>query len=136
MKVGDSWTADWNDPRHQGNQTSAHFHKTYKVVGWEDVTVPAGTFHALKIEENGIGDGQITTPAMAGSGVVGAPGTATTVTHVQASRRGVVHITTYAAIYYAPEVKHAVKSTEEQYNTSNVMIGRQTEELVSYKAGS
>src|SRR5579875_3393617 len=55
LKVGQSWSADWIDPRRQGNQLSAHFHKDYKVVGWEDVTVPAGTFRALKIEAKGFG---------------------------------------------------------------------------------
>ena len=136
LKVGDSWSADWTDPRQQGAQTSGHFHKTYKVVGWEDVTVAAGVFHALKIEAKGVADAQISLPASAGSAVVAAPGSATTVAHTQAARKGTVHFTTFDTIYYVPEVKYFVKTIEEQYNASDVLARRDTAELVSFKPGS
>lgn len=133
LKVGESWTADWTDPRRQGNQTSAHFHKVYKVVGWQDVTVPAGAFHAIKIEAKGSADANEEIPASGASAVVGAPGSSTAISHVQAARKGVIHMTTYAEIYYVPEIKYLVKSLQEQYNASSVMVSRDTEELVSYK---
>jgi hypothetical protein len=133
LRPGESWTSDWVDPRQQGNQLTAHFKRTYKVVGWEDVTVPAGTFHCLKIEANGTADGEFVVPSVAQATAVGQPGSATGVTHVQQGGRGVRHITTYDAIWYAPELKHMVKSIQEQYNASEVMVERDTEELVSFK---
>ncbi len=136
LKVGDSWSADWTDPRQQGAQTSAHFHTTYKVVGWEDVTVPAGAFHALKIEAKGVADSQVFLPASAGSAAVAAPGSATTVAHTQAARKEVQHVITFGTIYYAPEVKYYVKTIEEQYDASDVLVRSDTEELVSFKPGS
>ena len=42
MKVGSTWEEGYVDPHQQGLQTSAHVQKTYKVIRWEDVTVPAG----------------------------------------------------------------------------------------------
>jgi hypothetical protein len=136
MHVDDDWSAEWTDPRRSGNQISAHFRRTYKVVGWEDVTVPAGTFHALKVEAKGTAEATMVVPSVAGGAVISSPGNATTVTHAQTGGTGVLRITTYSAEYYAPEVKHFVKTVEEQYNSSNVMIERDTHELASFKPGA
>jgi hypothetical protein len=133
MKIGDQWTADWTDPRASGMQRSAHFHRVYKVIGWEDVSVPAGVFHALKIEAEGVGDVQVVVPAVAQSVAAAAPGGTATAAQTQSGGKALVHITTYAAIYYAPEVKHFVKLVEETYNASNIMTERGTEELASFK---
>ena len=136
LEIGKTWTADWTDPRHVGAQLSAHFHRTYKVVGWEDVTVPAGTFHALKVEETGSADGEMLVPSIAQSAAVAEPGSGATVSSVRQGGRGVLHIATYAIIDYAPEVKRAVKTVDEEYDMSDVMTERVTEELVSFKPGS
>jgi hypothetical protein len=133
LQVGKSWTADWVDSRRLGNQVSAHVRGTYKVVGWEDVTVPAGTFHALKIEESGIADADVIVPSVAQSTAVGAPGAATAQSRVQQGGRSQVHVTIYSAIYYAPEVKRPVKTVDEQYNAGGVMTQRHIEEIVSFK---
>ena len=42
MSIGKTWTVDWTDPTRRGDVLSGHAHKTFTVVGWEDVTVPAG----------------------------------------------------------------------------------------------
>jgi hypothetical protein len=136
LRVGDSWTADWTDPRHVGMQLSAHFHRTYKVIGWEDVTVPAGVFHAVKIEENGVGDAQMQVPSVATSAAIGAPGSSTAVSHAQVGGRGVLHQTTYSELYYSPDAKRLVKTVEELYSASNVMSKRDTWEMVSFKPGA
>jgi hypothetical protein len=102
------------------------------VVGWEDVAVPAGTFHALKIESNGASDADVIIPSVSQSTAVGGGGSATAVSQAQAGGRGTAHRTLFSLIYYVPEVKYAVKMVEEQYNDSEVMISRRTEELVSF----
>lgn len=134
LKIGSTWTADYVQPRPQGVQTSAHFHTTYKVVGWEDVSVPAGTFHALKIEGNGAAEGQISTPASAVGGAVVTPSGGTTVAHTERAHSSVIHVITYSAFYYVPEIKYYVKCVEEQYNGDNVRTMRDTDTLVSFKA--
>ncbi len=133
LKVGESWTGDWTDPRHQGNQVSAHFHRSYKVVGWEDVTVPAGTFHALKIESNGVADADQIVPTVAQGTAITEPGAGAALSQVRKGGPREIHMTTYSVIYYAPEVKHAVKVVGEEYNASDIMTERTTEELVSFK---
>ena len=39
---------------------------------------------------------------------------------------------THGEFYYAPEIRGSVKSIEEQYNTDNVPVSRQTRSLVSF----
>ena len=133
MRVGESWVADYTDPNRHGNQLKVHVHTTYKVIGWEDVTVPAGTFHALKIENNGSADADILIPSVAQSTAVAGGGSGTAVSHAQVGGRGVMHRKVFSLIYYAPEVKHAIKTVDEQYNEAEVMTGRVTTELVSFK---
>ncbi len=53
LAVGKSWIVEYNENRPNREYSSAHFRTVYKVVGWEDVTVIAGTFHALKLEAEG-----------------------------------------------------------------------------------
>ena len=132
MKVGQSWTSEWTDPRPQGQRVSARVHRTYKVTGWEDVTVPAGTFHALKIEAKGTIDDEIAVPAQTATAGVAGGGGSTVVAHAQAARKGVVHLTTFDTIYYAPEAKIYVKTVDEQYNASDVLVRRDTNELAAF----
>jgi len=63
--------------------------RTVKVIGWEDVVVPAGKFRALKIEANG------------------------TYERIDANLSGLVR----SAYWYAPEVKRWVKYVyDDSYN--------------------
>lgn len=106
------------------------------MVGWEDETVPAGAFHTLKIEANGTAEGRVATAASVVSGAVANSSGATTISHVERPHAGVVHVITYAAFYYAPEIKYFVKSIDEQYNSDNVRTSRDTWALVSFKPQS
>jgi hypothetical protein len=136
LKVGETWQEDYVDPRRQGMQTFAHIQKTYKVVGWEDVTVPAGTFHALKIEANGLLTATVSIPATAVSAAAGSAGGATSVARVERARSGVLTQPTYRALYYVPEIKTYVKIVYEQYDSENVRVKRDTGELAWFKPGS
>jgi len=132
MSVGDSWTVDYIDPIHRGAQTSDHVHRTYKVVGWEDVTVPAGTYHVLKIEADGVDTATIQSPAVAVGGAIVSAGGATSIAHTQRASQGALTRRTYAEFYYAPEVKNYVKSIEEQYTPDDVRVSREMRMMVSY----
>jgi hypothetical protein len=136
LKVGQTWQEDYVDPRRQGMQTFAHIQKTYKVVGWEDVTVPAGVFHALKIEASGMLTSTMSFPANAVSAAAGAAGGATSIAHVERARSGVLTQPTYRALYYVPEIKNFVKIIYEQYDSENVRVKRDVGELASFKRGS
>ncbi len=133
LTVGETWTSDYDDPQTRGQQTFAHIHRVYKVMGWENVTVPAGTFRAMKIEQNGSAEARYDVPAIAGSRAEASPLGSTVVSQTRPGGVQTRHFTTYAALYYVPKVKYWVKSLEEQYNADGVRVFRHTEDLVSYK---
>jgi hypothetical protein len=54
------------------------------------------------------------------------------VTHAQRGGIGRLSRVTHGEFYYAPEIKAEVKGIEEQYNTDNVRITRQTRSLVNF----
>ncbi len=55
IQVGDDWSQTISVVGSSGSEVTlaATIETTYKALGYETVTVPAGTFYALKIEENG-----------------------------------------------------------------------------------
>lgn len=55
IQIGDDWSQTISVVGSSGSEVtlSATIEGTYKALGYETVTVPAGTFYALKIEENG-----------------------------------------------------------------------------------
>ena len=133
MFVGKTWTADYVDPIPHGRQTSAHFKTTYRVTGLEDVTTPAGAFHAYKIVAEGAGEGQMMAATGGVAGVSSDATGASTVTHVDRSGPRTVHVTTYDEFFYDPRAKYFVKSVEEQYDSNNVRTSRMTQTLQAFK---
>ena len=134
LAVGKTWKTDFVDPNRSGLQLSAHFKTTYKVIGWEDVTTPAGTFHALRVEGTGSAEAKMAPSASVIGGATASPGDATTISHSQVSGAHTAYFTTFSALDYVPSVKYYVKSVEEQYNSENVRIRRSTDVLASFKA--
>jgi hypothetical protein len=131
MNIGKSWTVEYSEDHPNRQHLSEHLRNAYKVVGWEDVTVPGGTFHALKIEDDGDWNA-IVAPAVAavsGSRVDGQGSTAV----VQTNRAitGPVSGRLYKAFWYVPSVKRWVKSVEEYYSANGTRNQRFTTELVT-----
>ena len=54
---------------------------------------------------------------------------------VQTQRGGVeqVVVATVGQIYYVPQIKYAVKIVDEQYNSDNVRVYRETQSLISFR---
>jgi hypothetical protein len=84
LKVGDKYDAAYEviTGAKDYTRTAFRFARTAQVVGWQEVTVPAGKFRALLIESDGV------------------------MTNVESGRRG----TTSEKIWYSPEVRNWVKS--------------------------
>jgi len=133
MKVGQSWTVDFKDNIRRGQQVSLHVHRTFKVIGWEDVSVPAGTFHALKIESSGADEAVRVVPARAVAGTASSPLGGTTFGSVQPGGMVQVKVQSHGELYYVPSVKNWVKSVDEQYDTQEVLTYRSTQSLVSFQ---
>jgi hypothetical protein len=136
LEVGKTWTNAFVDSKHYGTQVSAEHQTTHKVTGWEDVTTPAGTFHAIRIES----DDKVKAQFIAANAAVGgAVATADGATIIARTNNAGPH-TEYAEIlstfYYVPEIKYWVKSVEDAYNSDNVRTRRQTNMLISFKPAS
>jgi hypothetical protein len=136
MAVGKTWTSDYTDPTRHGLQTSAEHHETYKVVGWEDVTTPAGTFHALKIESEDKEKAQFAAVNGAVGGTVNTADGATVVAQTQHLGPRTVYGEAFSTFYYVPEVKYWVKTVKEDYDSENVRTQRETDALVSFTPAS
>ena len=137
MSLGKTWDLEFTDdhPNNKNHKFETRKLK-YRVVGWEDVEVPAGKFKALKIEADGSWTGEIaprTTASIANQ--AGAQGT-TAVAQTVNVRAETVTGRLYQAYWYAPNVKREVKSVEENYDTNGVRSARWTNELESYKVAN
>lgn len=104
LAVGKTWNA-------KTDYTRANRHGSYeltaKVVGWEQVKVPAGEFTAIKITKEG--RYQSTFGGSSGTGWI------------------------KSTIWYVPEIKKAVKTSYEDSNWNGSLNSRDTTELLSYK---
>ena len=106
LRVGDSYTVVYETKAPRSGTGAAHVkhERTAKVVGWEEVEVPAGKFRALKIEISG------------------------SFYRIDAGFSG----TARDVIWYVPSVKRWVKQTYEDSNPRGGYFWS-GEELVSYK---
>lgn len=135
MSVGDSWTADWIDPTRRDQLVSMHAHQNCAAADWEDLSVTAGTFHALKIVCKGVDERTIEVPAQAVSGSAAGAAGVTSISHAQRGGQGKITYVTYSELYYVPKLKNYVKGVDEKYNTDNVRVYQQTSVLVSSNVG-
>ncbi len=136
MSVGKTWKLDVADPTRKGAQLSSEVQTHYKVVGWEDVTTPAGSFHALRVEASGKIKAQMAGAASTLGGSTASNGEATVIAHSQVSGPHAAYFTTYEILYYVPSIKYYVKRVEEDYNSENVRVSRMTDVLASLKPAS
>ena len=107
--------------------------KHYAVIGWTDIKVPAGTFHALKVEMEGEWSKEFTEIGPSASAEV-AKGNGNSVSLAKTTGPRTpkpVGGKLYAAFWYVPEIKSHVKSIIEDYYPGGGLHSRITEELES-----
>lgn len=134
LVAGKSWDLQYTDPA-----PANHAHKSetydlhYRVAGWEDVDVPAGHFHAIKIESTGHWTAE-TAPGATSVAVAHTDGQGSLAQVV--TRRAPVAATVegrlYKAFWYVPEVGRWVKSVEEFYDVNGNRSERYTGALESW----
>ncbi len=135
LRPGKTWTIEYTETNPNREHTSEHYRSPYKVLGWEMVTVPAGTFRAMKIECEGEWSAAIA-PAVTAGSVARVDGRgATTVVQTNRIQPTTVSGRTYKAFWYVPEVKRWVKSVEEYYSSGGSRTSSYKDELLSYKTG-
>lgn len=136
LAPGKGWALDYTEDHPTRDRLKQEVKLQYSVVGWEDVTVPAGTFHALKIEADGSWTG-VNAPRVGAVAATQADAAgATSVTQTLRSGPTTVTGRMYKALWYAPAVKRWVKMVEEDYSASGVRNERTTNELAAFKVAN
>lgn len=135
LSTGKTWVVEYTEDHPNRQHSSEHFRTPYRVVGWESVSVPAGTFRALKIEADGEWSATLAPNLTSSSGArvdaEGALSFAQTSRTMPSTGSG----RTYHVFWYAPSVKRWVKSVEEYYSTNGTRTSSYKDELEAYKLG-
>ena len=132
LKPGKSWTVDYTEINPNRVHTREQFHLVYAVKDWEEVTVPAGKFKALKVEADG--DWIADVPARMSAAAGGHVDVNNSLSIAGTSRQGPQTFTghLYKAVWYVPEVGRWVKSVEEAFDANGERNERLTTILESY----
>ncbi len=135
LEVGKSWRVEFTEQNPNPQKLSETDVLPYKVVGWEDVTVPAGKFHALKIESLGRWMAELS-PRVVNNAAVARWGSVATRSSESRIIKGVrVSGRYYKCFWYVPNVKRWVKSIEENYSSNDSLSQSMTTELESFDVG-
>ena len=133
LKPGKEWQVDFATNSPDARTKVEKITKHYTVIGWTDIKVPAGTFHALKVEVEGewfkefneIGPSATSTVAKQQGNSVAMAQTQ------QASTPKPVSGKLYQAYWYVPEIRSHVKLILEDYQSGGALNNRHTEVLES-----
>ncbi|MEN2675107.1 hypothetical protein [Herbaspirillum huttiense] len=133
LKPGKTWKVEYDTANPDARTKVQHITKNYTVLGWVDIKVPAGTYHAIKVEMEGEWSKEFNptaavatstvTSTQAGSVAISASRNAST----QQSASGRM----YDAFRYVPELKTHVKLITENYQAGGALNKRVTEELAA-----
>jgi hypothetical protein len=107
LEIGKTWSGEVTRTRTYESDRKVVAKLTGKVLAWEKITVPAGTFDAMRIEVKGFYNGQ--------------------------NLRGRWSGQTTDTIWYAPAAKAAVKWLFEDVGATSTYKNTELYELVSYK---
>jgi hypothetical protein len=132
LALGKSWNINYTENNPNPRHVREEIDITYKVVGWEDVTTPAGAFKALKIEGKGnwVADSpaRVQTNSVLAKQGVGLAQSSQNV--VQGPQRATGRI--YRVVWYVPEVKRWVKSRDETLAASGQVSDTEESELATF----
>jgi hypothetical protein len=135
LDVGKTWRLEYTEQNPSPQKLRETDTLPYKVVGWEEVTVPAGKFRALKIESDGRWTADVP-PRVLNGALVARQGSVVSQTTESRVVQGVrVSGRYYKCSWYVPEVKRWVKSTEENYNSNGSLNEVVMDELESFDVG-
>jgi hypothetical protein len=134
LEAGKTWRIQWDDEQVAPGIKLERNELNFRVSGWEDVKVPAGTFRAIKVEAEGSWYREFQPQgAVVGSritqdvrGAVGETVARKPFTPAPASGRR------YQAWWYVPEMKREVKSVIEMVSPAGSVLSRETAELEKF----
>ncbi len=132
LELGRKWITEYTELNPTPQKTRETDNYRYRVVGWEEVAVPAGRFRALKVEAEGSWTADVA-PKLVNNAVIARQGGVS----AQAMERHVVQAGKasgryYKCFWYVPAVKRWVKSVEENYAANGSLASVLADELESF----
>lgn len=130
LTQGKTWAVDYSEAT-PADRTHLRetWHTTYKVGSWEDVSVPAGTFRALRIEADGTWTADL--PANVAVTRGRAPnGSNVAMATAQGARTASGRV--LKTFWYVPAVRRWVKSEEDVFDSNGTRTGHATSTLEAY----
>ena len=133
LSAGKTWTIEYREDHPNKTYHFLDWKAVYTVVGVEKVTVPAGTFDAIKVEAEGHWRGEFEPTTTVTQGAQVSAGGTSMQTEARKVSADPVEGRTYKAFWYVPSQRRWVKSIEEYYTSNGVRNERYTSELESSK---
>jgi len=131
LKPGKTWKVEYVTDNPDARTKQQKVTRNYTVVGWVDVKVPAGTYHALKVEMEGEWSREFNEVGPTTSATVtnGQTGSVAVAANLKTNTPKPVSGRLYDAFWYVPEMKSHVKVISEDYQAGGALNKRITEEL-------
>ena len=133
LTPGKKWDLHYAEEHPNKTHRSEDWNDRYTVTGTESVTVPAGTFKAMKVEAEGTWTAQMEPVNTVVQGAQASQNGATAVSQINKVAADKVSGRTYRAFWYVPELKRWAKAVEEYYGANGVLMERTSSELESFK---
>jgi hypothetical protein len=133
LAAGKTWTIEYHEDHPNRAHRFEEWKTVYTVVGNEKVTVPAGTFDAIKIEAEGHWRAELEPSNTVIQGAQTSAGDTSMRTEAHRVAAIPAEGRTYKAFWYVPSQRRWVKSVEEYYGSDGVRNERYTNELESSK---
>lgn len=133
LTSGKTWTLEYREDHPNKVHRFEEWKSVYTVVGTEKVTVPAGTFDAIKVEAEGHWRAEMEPSSTVVQGATTTDRSTSMATEARKVVAEPVEGRTYKALWYVPSQKRWVKSVEEYYGGNGVRNERYTAELESSK---
>lgn len=133
LKPGKEWQLDFSNEAPEAGTKVEKITKHYTVTGWTDIKVPAGVFHALKVEMEGEWSKEFNAigPSTSSAAAQDQGNSVAIARIAQARTPKPVTGKLYQALWYVPETKTYVKSITEDYSANGTLHARVTEVLES-----
>jgi hypothetical protein len=134
MQPGKTWDIEYTENNLNERIKLAKTKKEYTVINWEQITVPAGKFKALKIEMNGKWFNEFNTIAPSASALASNNQNGS-ISIAKTTKEIAPQPTTgnlYQAIWYVPELNSYAKIIIEDYRSDGQLNKRHIEELDSF----
>jgi hypothetical protein len=129
LTLGKQWALDFSEDNPNRFHTREQWHMVYRVAGWEEITLPAGTFRALKIEGDGTWTADLPSNTLVTRGR--APNGTDVLTRTTQGAR-VVSGRFLKTFWYVAEVHRWVRSEEDIYDSNGVRTARSVATLEAY----